>query len=130
MLIMAPLIAAATSSLGMPGDFFTWASFGSLIGLSGVTYVVTNTAKVALNFNPKWFGLVVAIVATEIGVYLSHPMDPITYLLGALNGCLVFLTAAGGASTGQTQTAASRGADVRAEVANASARPPFLAPWF
>lgn len=123
------VLIADAGTVGSLSNFFTWGSFGSLIGLSGVTYVVTNTARRVANFNPAWFGLVVALLATEMGVYLTHPVDPLTYLLGLLNGCLVFLTAAGSASAGDAAAqlpAVARGRGPRA----LDAKPAFYESWF
>jgi hypothetical protein len=123
------VLIADAGTVGSLSSFFTWASFGSLIGLTGITYVVTNTARVAGNFNPRWFGLVVAIVATEMGVYLTHPSDPLTYVLGLLNGCLVFLTAAGSATAGDAAAQLPALAGSRGPRAP-GAKPAFYESWF
>ena len=129
---MQVLVVLAQTSTGMalPNDFFTTASLASFAGLSAATFVVTNTIRVATKFDPPWLGLPIALIATEIGVFLTSPHGPGPYLLGILNGCLVFLTAAGGASAGEAVTA--RVAESRG-VARARAqdgRPDFLSSWF
>jgi hypothetical protein len=112
----------------IPSDFFTPASFGSFISLAGITYVVTNAFRLALNFNPRWFGLAVAIVVTEFGAFLSGASDFTTYLLAILNGCLVFLTAAGGASA--TNSLTPGGAAAQAHPEAQGEKRGFFAPWF
>lgn len=91
------LVLDATSVV--PKDFITPVSFTSLVGLSGITFVVSNACQQAFNFNPRWFALAIAVVATEVGVYFASPADPVMYVVGILNGCLVFLTATGATST-------------------------------
>ena len=48
-----------------------------------------------LNFNPKWLGLVLSIVLGLVGA--STPAAPtyVDYLIGLLNGCLIYCTAVG-----------------------------------
>ena len=114
----------------IPTDFITPASFMSMIGLSGITYVVSNTAQQAFNFNPRWFALVVAIVATEVGVSLTKTNDPILYIIGALNGCLVFLTAAGASAAAGRRTNQANPQNLGSSERGAIKSRRFRDPWF
>jgi hypothetical protein len=80
-------------------DLFTWASLGTLSGLTGATVVVTNTAARAFDWSPKWFGLLVATVLC-FGIAIVNSTALSGYALAALNACLVYLTAAGASSAG------------------------------
>ena len=80
-------------------QFFTWGSLLSLAGASGATFVVTNTLKMAFNFSPKWIGLLIAqIVCVGTAAYLGKSSSD--YVIAILNGCLVYLSAAGASVTG------------------------------
>ena len=46
----------------VPAELFTWTSLGTFTGLTGATVVVTNAISRAVNWNPAWFGLGVALV--------------------------------------------------------------------
>ena len=81
----------------VPNEFFTLASFTTLAGLTGVTYVVTNTLRVAFNLSKPWIGLVVAVLATMAGQFMFSEVTFSTAIIGLLNACLVFLTASGSA---------------------------------
>lgn len=87
----------------LPKDFFTVASMLTLSGATGATFVVCNGLQRAFDFNPKWLGLIVAILIVETGVAVSGAgAGPIDYCVGLINGFLVFCSAAGatGAANG------------------------------
>jgi hypothetical protein len=79
----------------MAGEqFFTLDSLATLAGATGATLVVTNTAKQAFGFFRSWFGLVVAqVVCVGLAIYLGRTGSD--YVIAVLNGCLVYLGAAG-----------------------------------
>lgn len=83
----------------IPSDLFTWASLGTLSGLTGATVVVTNTAARAFDWAPKWLGLAVATVLC-VGLAFMNSSAINGYALALLNACLVYLTAAGASSAG------------------------------
>ena len=104
------LLAAAVT---IPTEFFTPQSVFTFTGITGATLVVGITLQRAFNFNPRWFALLVAIALCELGVWFSPNAGAGDYLLGVLNGCLVFCTVAGGnqliaSATGQSVAAQPR----------------------
>lgn len=109
----------------IPDEFFTWAALGTLAGASGATFVITNTLRSALNWSPKWLGLLVAQIIC-VGSAVSLGKTGSDYIIAILNGCLVYLSAVGvaAASSGGTAGATARGLAVDGP------RRGFLAPWF
>jgi hypothetical protein len=106
------MTAACLGRVEMAGEqFFTLDSLATLAGATGATLVVTNTAKQAFGFAQRWFGLLVAEVVC-IGLAIWAHRTGSDYVIAMLNGCLVFLGAAGasdGASPGSRGNATSRG---------------------
>ncbi len=103
----------------------------TLAGAAGATFVVCNGLQKALNFNPRWLALVVAQAIVLTGTAASGGTRVIDYLVGIINGFLVFLTAAGGttaASGGSGAEAVARGA--AASATTAPAKRTFSSPWF
>ena len=83
--------------MDLPPDFFTNRSFVSLAGCSGIVFIVCNTLQGALNFNPRWLALVLSELVAIYGAHLANtPRVPSDYFIAALNGCLIYCTAAGG----------------------------------
>jgi hypothetical protein len=124
-------------------QFFTLSSLGTLAGASGATFIVTNTLKTAFGLAPKWAGLVVAQLIC-VGLAIVSQRSGSDYVIAVLNGCLVYLSAAGAAEASGVKdpnTAADRmgaqprGANVPASgaaqgVASPLRRRPFLSSWF
>lgn len=112
-------------------DFYTLATMLTLSGSTGATFVICNGLQRAFNFNPKWLGLVVALVVVLGGVYASGGRSPVDYLIGIVNSFLVYCSAAGatGALGGGGDQPVSRGAGVVHEATSHRARR-FLSPWF
>jgi uncharacterized membrane protein len=109
-------------------DLFTWASLGTLSGLTGATVVVTNTAARAFDWSPKWFGLVVA-AALCIGIAAMNSSPVSGYVLALLNSCLVYLTAAGASSAGAAAVQPKGGGTLESiEVDEPSSK--FFHRWF
>lgn len=79
----------------LPGEFFTVSSFATLAGLTGITHVVRSTIVGLTGITSPWIPFIIAMLCTELGVHLAGSDGLFEYVLGALNGCLVFLTAAG-----------------------------------
>lgn len=102
----------------------------TLAGAAGATFVVCNGLQKAFNFNPRWLALAVAQVIVLSGTSATGATRLIDYLVGVINGFLVYLTAAGGtdmaAGTTGTQPVA-RGAATPSTVAP---KRRFLTPWF
>lgn len=83
----------------LPSELFTWPSLGTLAGSTGATVVVTNAISRATSWNPAWFGLVVANLLS-VALAIVSKTSPADYILALLNGCLVYVSAAGTSSVG------------------------------
>src|SRR6266700_2121982 len=82
-------------------QFFTWGALGTLAGATGGTFAVTNALSVAFGFSPKWLGLAVAeVIGLSTVIFFGELRRE--WLIAILNGCLVFLSAAG--ATGATNS--------------------------
>jgi len=79
----------------IPNEFFTPESMFTLAGATVITTVITNSCQHAFNWNPKWFGLVVAMVITVAGVFFTTGAKPVNYFMGVINGFLVYASATG-----------------------------------
>jgi hypothetical protein len=110
-------------------DLFTWASLGTLTGLTGATVVVTNTAARAFDWSPKWLGLAVAM-ALCIGLAVVAKSAAADYVLALLNGCLVFLTAAGASAAGAAAGGQKPGGTLETVESTATESKPFMHRWF
>ena len=53
-------------------ELFTPKSLTTLVGLTGMVYVASNSLQKAFNFNPKWLALVIAEILSLLAVYISH----------------------------------------------------------
>lgn len=90
-----------------PQDFFTIGSFATLLGATGIVYIVSGVIQSVFNFSPKWLALVISIAISLIGASLSVKTPDvlevivqqdsiwIKYLIALLNGCLIFSSATG-----------------------------------
>ena len=109
----------------LPSEFFTVQSMLTLSGATGATFVVANGMQQAFNFNPKWLALAIALLIVELGVFLANG-SPVQYLVGVVNGFLVYSCAAGGTSMlGQgSQETLDRGQGFAADKRH------FLTSWF
>ena len=115
-------------------QFFTWGSLATLAGATGATFVVTNTLRTAFDFAPKWIGLVIAQFVCIATAYYAGKVGS-DYVIAILNGCLVFLSAAGASSAGAV-IANPRPIDATSKGGNVLAQQPlpkdsrFFASWF
>ena len=78
----------------LPSEFFTPQSALTLSGATAMTFVISGASQTALNFNPRWFALAVALIITLLGTWSVHG-GGIDYLFAVINGCLVYLSAVG-----------------------------------
>ena len=92
----------------LPNEFFTFQSFSTLTGATGITVVVTNSLKNAFKINPAWLGLIVAIIISIMGVCLAGETGISNYVIGLLNGFLIFTTAAGANEAGSRKRLKTR----------------------
>jgi hypothetical protein len=98
----------------VPKELFTKESLETLIGLTGMVYVASNSLQRAFNFNPKWLALAIAQILSIIAVYLAYQgteANFINYLIGVFNGFLVYLTSAGATGVGHNMLNANKGND-------------------
>lgn len=101
----------------LPDDFFTVATFGTLVGSVGITTIMTGGLYKALGWSPAKTGLVVSLVVIAAGLYLADKIaDPKADVVGFFNAFLVFLSAAG--------VSDAAGGDFRGEGR------PFFRSWF
>jgi hypothetical protein len=116
-------------------QFFTWTSLTTLAGATGATYVVTNTLKSAFDYSPRWLGLLIAqIICIGTAAYVAVPAGDC--IIAILNGCLVYLSAAGTSSAGAVITGQAAQAPVggegkpAAKLATQGKSKPFFAAWY
>ena len=114
--------------MALPQDFFTSESIATFGGASLAVWVLSNVIRIITGRDTIKISLIVAIVVAFIGAYGSHKLDDvIAYFLALLNGCLLFLTAAG------TQTVAHKASegDLGNKASLHGSEPvKFLTPWF
>lgn len=112
----------------IPNELFTAVSIGTFAGATGAVWVLTNVFRVLFKRDSILFGFIVSLVISFIGAYAAQALTGLVQIfLGFLNGCLLFLTAAGvqgfahGATQGQPtdRTNLQGRRDVK-----------FLTPWF
>jgi|HubBroStandDraft_6_1064221.scaffolds.fasta_scaffold802754_2 hypothetical protein len=82
--------------MGLPDNYFDRNGIGTLAGSSGAVFIVNSVLfKLVPTFDPRWIAFVLSL-ALGIGRAVPGAKDWLDYVLGVLNGCLIFLTAAGG----------------------------------
>ena len=124
-------------------DFFTLQSLATFAGAVGATTVVANGCQRAFHFNPAWFALVLAEAICIIVVVFAHSNAPqgttppiSDYFVAAVNGFLVFCSAAGATGLGgrvvgdgppTPPSAKERGVGGMYET---SRKRRFFSPWF
>ncbi len=95
---MILLQAAANANLN-PQDFFTKGSFTTLLGATGIVYIVTGVVQSVFDFKPKWFALALSILVSFIAASINSDAAKetalIRYLISLLNGFLIYSSAAG-----------------------------------
>lgn len=84
-------------------EFFTWRSFSTLAGTTGIVYIICGVFQSVFNFSPRWFALVISILVSFIGIQFDYQLAAnnifisysIKYIIALLNGFLIFATATG-----------------------------------
>lgn len=80
----------------LPNDFFTVATFGTLLGSVTLTTVVTGGLHKFLGWSPDKTGLIVSFAVVAAGLFLADKIaDPKADIIGFFNSFLVYLSAAG-----------------------------------
>jgi hypothetical protein len=112
----------------LPGQFFTGESLATLTGATGATWAVTGAAHNAFGWSPAWFGLLAAECVCLLAVYYADKFKT-AWWIAVLNGCLVYLAAAG--FTGGASTAATKLAEIGNPLSKTLAVVPgFIESWF
>lgn len=126
---MITILLQATPTL--PKDFFTPDSIKTFAGATGITYVIANGLQQAFNVNPKWLALLIGILVCELGAYLSKSTEVGDYLMGIVNGFLVFNAAGGVTNLSNKAKPTDDVANVREGTAPPVApKRTFNTPWF
>lgn len=81
--------------MAIPSDLFTPESMLTLAGATVMTTVITNSFQYAFNWNPRWFGLVIAMIIAIVGVVLTGDAKFINYFVGVINGFLIYASSTG-----------------------------------
>lgn len=79
----------------IPNEFFTVESLLTLAGATLITTIITNTVQYAFSWNPKWFGLVIAMIIAMVGVFLSSGYKPLDFFIGIINGFFIYANSTG-----------------------------------
>lgn len=93
--------------MNLPENFYTWESVTTLSGAVTATFVLTNTARHAFGFDPRWLSLVISQLISLLAVYFSKGLLA-DYLLGIINGCLIYCTATGVAEIASSSNASRK----------------------
>ena len=97
----------------MQNDFFTTESLLTFGGATAATFFVPNALQGALQWNPRWLGLLVAeIICLAVvgnGWWSGAATGPFQVLVAVVNGCLVYCSAMGITSIGADATSVPKG---------------------
>lgn len=141
----------------IPSDFFTPASLGTLASCTTAVFVICSGIQKAFNYNPRWLALVVSIVVSMLGAFITEPSakpetaieagkatesnslntgkEATKYIIAFINGFLIYASATGanqvfGNDSHRTPSGGSSGtANNRPEVRTEKKRE-FLSRWF
>jgi hypothetical protein len=107
----------------IPGEFFTVESLLTLAGATLITAVITNTIQYIFSWNPKWFGLVIAMIIAMVGVILTSEHKLLDFFIGIINGFFIYAN-----STGIMQMAGNQRSITAAKVAEQKRG--FMDKWY
>lgn len=81
----------------IPNEFFTVNSFATLSGSSAIVFIVTSVIKYLTDgkYNPKWLAFFASELVACLAVWLSTDRELVSFIIGLLNGMLIFATALG-----------------------------------
>jgi len=94
----------------VPSDFFTPESMLTLAGATLIATVVTNTVQHVFNWNPKWFGLLIALIIALVGVFMTDSPKFVNYFMGVINGFLIYASSTGIMQMAGTEPERTKGA--------------------
>ena len=85
-------------------DFFTPASFVTLTGAVASVVVIVNAIRHAVNWGPRWFGLILSIGIAFLAWHISAgtgdqskttALGGLGYFIVLVNGCLIYTSSFG-----------------------------------
>lgn len=82
-------------------DFFTPVSIATYAGATLAVYVFSNTVRKLLGRDSVWISFIIAMLVSFIGAYAAKllQLEIVSIFVALLNGCLLFLGAAGAQET-------------------------------
>lgn len=82
-------------------DFFTPVSVATYAGATLAVYVFSNTVRKLFGRDSVWISFVIAMLVSFIGAYSAKllQLEVVSVFVALLNGCLLFLGAAGAQET-------------------------------
>lgn len=83
---------------GIPKQFFTVATFGTLGGAAVVTWVVSSVLSHVFRTDVKVVGLIVSVGVAYAGLFLCRDKRREQYVVTFFNGFLIYATVIGGTS--------------------------------
>jgi predicted PurR-regulated permease PerM len=83
---------------GLPTEFFTAGTFGTLGGCALVTWVVTSVIAGLFKTDTAITGFIVAIIVAYVALFLSKKRSAAQAVVTFFNGFLIYLTVIGGTS--------------------------------
>jgi len=80
-----------------PNELFTVKNFTTLGGSSAIVFIVTSVIQYLTsgNCNPKFLAFGISELVACLGVYLSTDKKLVSFIIGFLNGMLIFATTLG-----------------------------------
>ncbi len=122
--------------MALPSELFTIQSMLTLGGAVAATVVVCSGLQAAMNFNPRWLALLIALSLSLYGTLGRPNVVASDVIVAVLNGFLIYCTAvgantliAGGSHRGR-RTARARDAGDSVYPQAPQARRGFSSPWF
>ncbi|HEU0179710.1 MAG TPA: hypothetical protein VFV58_36225 [Blastocatellia bacterium] len=123
--------------MAIPQDFYTTATLFSLSGSASAVWIITSLmgylleSKASKQFK-KWFGLILSIALSLLGATLVKEQQSLTWVVGVVNGFLIYITAIGANTI--TEKAATAGRPrkrpVRETSADKAGRGNFTEAWW
>jgi hypothetical protein len=120
----------------LPLQLLDLATLSTIGGQVVATTAVTNGLARAFNWQPRWLGLVVALLSCGTTTYLSSPGAGNDWFLAVLNAFVVYFAAAGTSAAGAAVTTPPPNhmempqGNGHESVGHNTANDRFLRPWF